>query len=271
MNFSTKQQVIWGTVSFVGVAFIAWGVWSQVVKTSVPASPGSDFNTASSTSNGASTTTVPASPAPRNVSTKPFPINKSDTIASWNFKGSYTGNDTLVAQANADITYLSGLLGKGKYDDYSLYNGIANDYASLGNGTVAYQNYNRAIQIHPNLGLAYTNLAHLMDGMGAYYTAADAYGKAVAVEPGMLEYHLERLTYLTRQFPSDTVRITAALTDASKQFGDNASILSIEAQWLTGQGRYADAIKAWQTVKMLSPGKDTSAIDAEIARLEAKK
>ncbi|OYV57790.1 MAG: hypothetical protein B7X01_04510 [Acidiphilium sp. 21-62-4] len=62
----------------------------------------------------------------------------------------------------------------------------------------------------------------------------------------------------------------AALADASKQFGDNASVLAIEAQWLSGEGRYADAIKAWQTAKMLSPGKDTSAIDAEIARLQSK-
>ncbi len=86
----------------------------------------------------------------------------------------------------------------------------------------------------------------------------------------MLEYHLERLTYLTQQFPKDTSLIIAALADATKQFGDNASVLTIKAQWLTSQGRYADAIKAWQTVKMLSPGKDTSAIDTEIARLQAK-
>ncbi|MHB1163313.1 MAG: tetratricopeptide repeat protein [Minisyncoccota bacterium] len=270
MNFSTKQQLIWGTTSFVVVVLIAWGVWSQAAKTPAPVSPASVLDIASSTDSIVSTTTVPTSSAQTGVSIKPFPINASDASVSWNFKGSYAGNDTLTAQANADISHLTSLVGGGKYDDYDLYNGIANDYTSLGNGTLAYQYYNRSIRIHPGKGLAYVNLAHLMEKLGAYHTAADAYAKAVAVEPGMLQYHLARLTYITNQFPKDNARITAALTDASKQFGDNASILAIEAQWLTGQGRYADAIKAWQTVKMLSPGKDTSAIDAEIARLQAK-
>ncbi|MBU6490798.1 hypothetical protein KGQ25_01370 [Patescibacteria group bacterium] len=199
-----------------------------------------------------------------------FPINSADAISSWSFKGAYTGNDALVAQANADIAKLTGLLGKGQYDDYDLYLGIGNDNNLLGNGTGAYENYDQSIHIHPDKGLAYVNLAHLMDELGAYHTAVDAYAKAVAVEPSVLEYHIERLAYLTRQFPKDNALILAALTDASKQFGDTPSILAIEAQWLTGQGRYADAIKAWETVKMLSPKDRQASIDAEIARLKAK-
>ena len=199
-----------------------------------------------------------------------FPINVADTISSWSFKGAYTGNDTLVAQANADITHLKSLLGKGQYDDYDLYIGIGNDDNLLGDGKGAYDNYNQSIAIHPTKGLAYLNVGHLMDEMGAYHTAADAYAKAVAVEPGMLQYHIQRLDFLTRQFPTDSTLLLTAFTDASNQFGDTASILTIEAQWLTGQKRYADAIAAWQRAKLLSPGKDTSAIDAEITRLKAK-
>lgn len=199
-----------------------------------------------------------------------FPINAKDSIASWTFKGAYSGNDTLISQANADISHLQGLLGKGQYDDYDLYIGIGNDKNLEGDGKAAYDNYNRSIAIHTTKGLAYANLGHLMDELGAYETAADAYAKAVAVEPGQIEYHIERLSYLTRQFPKDSARLLAAFTDSSTQFGDTAPILAIEAQWLTGQKRYADAIKAWERVKLLSPGKDTSAIDAEIARLKAK-
>ncbi|MBI3572490.1 hypothetical protein HY091_03100 [Candidatus Kaiserbacteria bacterium] len=199
-----------------------------------------------------------------------FPINAADTIPSWNFKGAYSGNDALMSHANADIAKLQGLLGKGEYDDYDLSIGIGNDDTLLGDGRRAYQSYNRAAHIHQNKGLAYANLAHLMDELGAYHTAADAYAKAVATEPRQLEYHLERLTYLTRQFPSDNALILAALTDAAKEFGDTAPVLAIEAEWLAGQGRFADAIKAWQAVKMLSPGKDVSAIDVEIVRLKAK-
>ena len=264
MQFSTKQQLIGGGVILVIIGFVAWSTWSHALGSSSSATT-TPSTLASSTDSG-----VTSAPVATSTSTGPFPINVSDSLASWSFKGIYTGNDALVQKANADITLLTSLLGKGKYDDYDLYNGIANDYGMLGEGSLAYQNFNRAIAIHPTKGLAYVNLGHLMAELGAYATAADAYGKAVAVEPGMLEYHLERLTYLTQQFPKDTPRIVAALADASKQFGDNASILAIEARWLSAVGRYADAIKAWQTAKMLLPGKDTSAIDAEIARLQAK-
>ncbi len=199
-----------------------------------------------------------------------FPINAKDSIATWTLKGAYTGNDTLISQANADIAHLQSLLGKGQYDDYDLYIGIGNDKNLEGDGKAAYDNYNRAVAIHTTKGLAYANLGHLMDELGAYETAADAYGKAVAVEPGQIEYHIERLTYLTRQFPNDSARLLAAFTDSSTQFGDTAPILAIEAEWLTGLKRYSDAIAAWQRAKLLSPGKDTSAIDAEIVRLQAK-
>ena len=199
-----------------------------------------------------------------------FPINAKDSIASWTFKGAYTGNDTLISQANADIAHLQSLLGKGQYDDYDLYIGLGNDKNLEGDGRAAYDNYNRAAAIHASKGLAFANLGHLMDELGAPYTAADAYAKAVAAEPGQLEYHIEQLTYLTRQFPNDSARLLVAFTDASTQFGDTAPILAIEARWLTGLKRYPDAIKAWERVKLLSPGKDTSAIDTEIARLKAK-
>ncbi|MBU6388659.1 hypothetical protein KGQ72_02190 [Patescibacteria group bacterium] len=198
-----------------------------------------------------------------------FPINPADMLANWHFTGAYSSSDSAMTEAQNDITHLTNLLGTGEYDDYDLYNGIANDYGLLGDGRTAYQFYNRAIRIHPKKGLAYANLGHLMDELGARYTAADAYAAATHAEPGMLEYHTERLTYLARQFPNDTARITAALTDASNVFGDTAQILSIEAQWLTRLHRYADALAAWEKVKQLSPGQDTTAIDAEIARLKA--
>jgi tetratricopeptide (TPR) repeat protein len=199
-----------------------------------------------------------------------FPINKADTIASWNFKGAYSEDETLVAQAHADIAHLTGLLGKGQYDNYDLYNGIGNDDVLLGDGQGAYAAYAKAAAIHPDKGLVYTNIGHLMNLLGANYTAADAYAKAVAVEPAMLQYHLARLDFLTKQLPNDNDAIRAALADASKQFGDTAPVLVIEAQWLADQKRYADAITAYKQAKLLSPGKDTSAMDKAIAALNAK-
>ncbi|HQT82752.1 MAG TPA: hypothetical protein PLW99_01215 [Candidatus Paceibacterota bacterium] len=266
----TKRSWMAAGIGFV-VAVLAFLAWSHRAQAPVVTPPGSalDLNLASSTESASTPTTVTVEPVTQPV-VRPFPINPADTIASWSFAGTDTGNATLTAQANADIAKLTGLIGKGQYDEYDLYNGIANDYGALGNGKEAYQYYNRSIAIHPNKGLAYSNLGHLMDGLGAYHTAADAYAKAVAVEPTVAEYRVDQLTFLTRQFPKDTALVTAAFAGATARLGQNASIYSLEAQWLTGQGRYADAVTAWKTVKTLSPGSDSTAIDAEIARLQAK-
>ncbi len=137
-----------------------------------------------------------------------FPINSADTIASWSFKGTYTGNDTLIAKANADIAHLKSLIGKGQYDDYDLYIGIGNAAGLMGDGESAYQNYNRAVSIHPDKGLAYANLGHLMDLLGAYRTAADAYAKAAIVEP-IPQYKNAQLDYLAWRFPEEAARLKA--------------------------------------------------------------
>lgn len=147
--------------------------------------------------------------APKSVpAISKFPINPADTIVSWNFKGVYTGNDTLIAKANADIAHLKSLIGKGQYDDYDLYVGIGNAASLIGNGESAYQNYNRAVSIHSDKGLAYMNLGHLMDLLGAYRTAADAYAKAAAVEP-IPQYKNAQLDYLMWRFPEEAAQLKA--------------------------------------------------------------
>ena len=197
-------------------------------------------------------------------------MNEKDALSSWSFQGAYTGNATLVEKAEADIARLKTLFEKEGYDDYDLYIGIGNDFALLGDGAKAYENYNRAAATAPEKGLAYTNIASLMERMQAYETAADAYAQAVTAEPGILQYHIARLNYLTRQFRDDSDRVMQAIADAQAQFGDIPQILSIQAEWYTGLTRYAEAIAVWKQVKALLPGENTSSIDAEIARLKAK-
>lgn len=257
----TKQH--WVIVGLAGLVLIGGLlVWSPVSETQPqPVAEGTATTTVA-------TSTVSGTPS--SAMTGPFPIHSADTIASWNFKGAYAGNSVLTAQANASITRLTSLLGKGTYDDYDIYLGIGNDTSNLGDGKRSYDNYNKAIKIYPNKGLAYANLGHLMNQLGARYTAADAYKKATVVEPGMLEYHIERMNFLTRQFPTDTVRIQAALAASHTQFGEIAQVLSIEAEWLAGQRRYAEAIAAWERFIQISPGRDMTAVNAEIARLKAK-
>ena len=199
-----------------------------------------------------------------------FPINSADNITNWVFTGPYSDNAAGKAQAQGDIAKNEAQLGKGQYDDYDLYVDIGNDDTLLGNGAAAYAAYNHASMIHPDQPVVYADLGHLMDLLGASHTAADAYAKAVAVAPGILQLHVERLSFLTRAFSTDTPMVEAALKDASDQFGATPAILTIEAGWLETQGRYADAVKAWQADETLSPPANAAAIETQIARDKAK-
>lgn len=255
MVFSPHKKMLLGVAVLAVIVSVAAGAWQYEHRSSVPG----------------------------------FPINSADRISSWSFTGAYTDDVVLVPQAKKDIARLQALLAArvcteaeatstmesdstacNPYDKYDLYIGMGNDYNLLGDGRAAYREYNRAVAIHLNKGLAYMNLGHLFDELGAYQTAADAYAKATTVEAGQITYHIERLKFLTTRFPEDKERVLAALTDASNQFGDAPAVLSIEAQWLEGQGKYAQAIQAWETVKMLSPADRQSAIDAQITRDRAK-
>lgn len=209
-------------------------------------------------------------PAPATVT--PFPLNAADGTINWNFKGAYAGSATATAEAEADKTKQEALLGKNSATDYELYISIGNDDTLLGDGLGAYDAYDHASALYPNQGLPFDNLGNLFAKMGANHTAADAYAKAVETQLGMLQYHLDRLKFLTTAFPKDQQGIAAAFADAAGQFGDNPSVLTIEAQWLEGEGKYANAVAAWQKVKQLlaAQGEDTAAIDAQIARDMAK-
>lgn len=200
-----KKQWLMLGVGTIAVALIIGGL--RYERASAPAFEPSilqESSPTSSTTHPVSTTSAPV--VQKSSSIPKFPINPADTIVSWNFKGPYTGNDALIAKASADIERLEELIGSGKYDDYDLYIGIGNANDLMGQGDVAYQNYNRAASIHPEKGLAYANLGHLMDELGAYHTAADAYAKAAAVEP-ITQYKTAQMDYLTWRFPEEAARL----------------------------------------------------------------
>ena len=206
MEISKRKWIVAGIV-LVAALVIAGALWQgrAVAPTTelpapVPSTP-------------VATTTTAVQPISAVVSThtiSSFPINPADTMTSWSFKGGYAGNDAASAKAAADINHLTELIGKSTYDDYDLYLGIGNDYDLLGDGALAYKNFNRSISIHPNKGLAYANIGHLMDELGAYHTAADAYAKAVAVEPLVDQYRNAQLDFLSIRFPEEAVRLKAA-------------------------------------------------------------
>lgn len=201
-----EKQWFVPSIGFVVVVLVVVGLWYNRSQAPVPTVKDQEPILAVSTTPTVVPTELKASITPTSApAVSKFPINPADSIASWSFKGVYTGNDALIAKANADMTHLRSLIGKGEYDDYDLYIGIGNAYGLMGDGASAYQNYNRAVSARPNKGLAYANLAHLMDELGAYHTAVNAYAKAVAVEP-ISQYILAQSDYLKWRFPKRVVQ-----------------------------------------------------------------
>ena len=103
--------------------------------------------------------------------------------------------------------------------------------------------------------------------LGALQTARIAYAKAVEAQPGVIQYHVVRLAFLTDSFAEDTSAVEGAFQEAEAQFGDDASIWQVKVAWYTKTLRYQDAITALETMKRLMGGSDAG-IDREIARLK---
>lgn len=267
------QQRIIITGALVLCVVLIGGLWYMGLRLKAIDLPSSGLGTTTTSPEAASSTSVTGldhTGSTVRATLAAFPISPLDTPVSWSFNGTDALNAALTAATDADRAKLTTLLGKGQYDDYDLYIGLGNDANQEGDGRSAYTSYNKAAAIHPNKGLAYANLGNLFDELGAYHTAAAAYAKSVAVEPRELQYHLSQLEFLVNHFPTDNARLTAAFADAHTQFGDSANILAIEAQWFEAQGRYAEAITVWQTVKALSPADRQAAIEVQIARDQVK-
>ncbi len=112
-----------------------------------------------------------------------YPIEKTDHIATWSWKGVYLDGAQKQADVTKEISTLKGMLGKKGVSDYDIDVGIASQYELLGDGKSAYQYLSKAIALDPKRGLAYMNMGHLMEEMGAFTTAHKAYDAAVAAEP----------------------------------------------------------------------------------------
>lgn len=206
-----------------------------------------------------------------------LPLESGDTVASWNFQGAYTGNADLSKKAQDEIARLQGMLGgdqSGKNDDptdYDLDVGIANQYDLMGDGAQERTYLEKALAIDSvKTGIAWHNLGSLMNRLGAYTTARTAFAKAVEAQPQVEQYHLARIRLLTDHFASDTAAVDGAFAEAAAQFGDDAAVLQMQAEWFEKTDRTAQAISALTKMKALLPKDAAASVDAEIKRLQSK-
>jgi len=224
----TRKQWYGIGVGLLIVALIICTLWLIFPRSAVAPEPSGEASLEA-------TSTVPSAPA-QTTAPKPVPelpsIAKDDTIASWTFTGVYTNNSELSAQADAEITRLKELVGKGTYSDTSLYVGIANQYELLGDGKQEYEYLSRAIgEGGESAGLPWHNLGVLMERLGALQTARVAYQKATLVQPSLNQWHFSYIEFLTTRMAGDVPTIEKAFAFAFKNIGQDPDILSFQTEW----------------------------------------
>lgn len=153
--------------------------------------------------------------APKKTSPAPFALVQGETIASWDFLGSYKDGGQLEAHANAEIARAKSLLNSGEFTNYELYVSIANQYELLGNGTMEFTYLNYALGIDPlHTGLAWHNMGKLLERLGAYKSARIAYDRMFQAQP-IRYYATVRLEFLKAHMPEDVDAIKKAEADVA--------------------------------------------------------
>jgi tetratricopeptide (TPR) repeat protein len=133
----------------------------------------------------------------------PFPVLSSDAVSSWNYTGAYTGKKEFEDKAFSEIERLKGLRGSKDYTDYGIYVSIANQYDLMGDGKMAYEYLGKALVIDPtNTGLAWHNLAGVMESVGAYESAKEAHKRAYKAQ-AIPFYEASLIDFLNKRFPEE--------------------------------------------------------------------
>lgn len=158
---------------------------------------------------------------------------KVDSIASWNFKGAYTGNPELTEKAQNEIARLSEQLATATSSAMILSVSIANQYELLGDGKRQYEYLERAIKAGPENGLPWHNLGVLMERLGVIETARVAYEKSTLVQPEWKLYHYAYLEFLISRMKDDTAIIEKAFAWATKNVGQTSYFAELRTEWQT--------------------------------------
>lgn len=217
------------------LAFIILGAWQFYPDTAI--APSDTQTLPADASTDVSTSTEAANPAPTAEAqtslpaAHPLPLAAGDRIASWDFKGAYSGNAELTQKAYDEIARLTELLKTATSSAMILAVGVSNQYEMLGKGKEQYQYLGYAVRADTENGLPWHNLGTLMERLGAFETARIAYEKAVLLQPYMKLYHYAYLEFLTSRMKDNAVVIEKAFQTAEQNIGSTSYLSDLYAQW----------------------------------------
>lgn len=199
-------------------------------------------------------------------------IDPKDTITNWEFQGSHKDGGEFEARVTTEMEKLQAALEDEATEptDYNIYVSMAGQYTLLGDGKNTLKYLEKALAIDSvKTGLAWHNVGVLMERLGALNTARSAYARAVEAQPQVDAYHVARLNFLMKHFSEDKEAIDGALSEATAEFGEDASfVLNTRAEWLELQEKWQDAIGVWEKIRASAPEELKSGIDAKIKKLQ---
>lgn len=215
------------------LAIVAWAFWpdrtaSLPVALEQAGSSSEENETATSSTSSNVLSAVPARP----VSSKLPAIAEDDTLLVWDFTGVYADRPELIAKAQNNIARFTSLLATATSSTVSLLVSIANEYELLGKGKEQYEYLGRAIRADGAVGLPWHNLGVLMERLGAFKTARDAYEQATLVQPKLSEWHYAYLGFLMSRMKDDAATITKALATAEANLGQDSYLEHLRSKWL---------------------------------------
>jgi Tfp pilus assembly protein PilF len=205
-----------------------------------------------------------------------FFINREKTVivpASTDGKISWTipspgGLDTADTQKRIDDLLKMFSEEKDMANKYEIAVGLSGLYTTLGDGKNALVYLNKAVNVTPERSLAYMNAGDLFSRVYATTSARTYFEMGLSKEPQYEQNHVLYISYL-RTSGAPQADIEKAFTEGLERTGRNDNILKEYATWLTGEKRFADAIKIWEEELTRNPN-NKNAIQQEIQRLKKK-
>ncbi len=273
-----KEIVVGSVVAVVLVGVIILVVLANFAtqhKSTVPVS-----FTASSTALTVSTTTITKTPAPATHTTEKYrapaktaqrsymgalTVDPRDTITSWSTPAQTT--PAIRKRLQKEILTLSKSIVSTQKKNYNTFLQMAQDYELLSDGKNAYNFYVLAAKAVPDNGLAWSNVGNLMERIGAYHTARNAYAASVAISPKIEQYWVSYLNFLSVHEPlaASTGQVFVAATRATNS---STNVLITMANWEASIGKFSVAIADWHLVRARVGVAQQRAIDTKIKSLQ---
>lgn len=205
---------------------------------------------------------------------------------AWYFtsaEGKYQGLATSmeVQMDEATRTYLSGRLKttqaavaateqKGEEVSLNLYLSIASDAYSLGQLVTAREAIETQLKGNPAHYGAWNTYGTVLEAMGDYDKALDAYKKAIDLGAKAEEFYRDYITLFAVRYPEDRNEVKRILDLSLAERGQSAWSMVQLARWYKENGNCAQALDHYKVAVALAPANTELAKEAAEAKSSCK-